>query len=411
MRWQEVNVIFLEELRRGTQRGWFRFMTLLIPVSLLVAVVVTPIVQSLTNGDNEQAKPASAGLVDSSGLIRAEDARQAGLQVFQDRQAGVASLLDGRTETVLVIPQDYLSTGRVEWLYRKPGISAALSDEGLIGRIQSLLRAALLRNHVGDDVATRFISPASYTSVDVGEGGGMQEATGGSSKLTVAYIFGIMLMMTMFMGSGFLLESVSDEKQNRMIEVLLTSASPLGIMTGKVLAMGAMGLGQMVLWAASVTFLGPRAVSSFPQLGQVDVEPAILVWIALFFLAGYFFLAVVMAAIGAASTSYRESSQISVFVMMPAAIPLWFFDFIAGNPDGTLARTLSFIPVTAPMAMVERITVTQVPILEILLSLGVTLGAGLALLWVSARIFRAGLLLYGQRMTLRRMALALRQAG
>jgi ABC-2 type transport system permease protein len=196
-----------------------------------------------------------------------------------------------------------------------------------------------------------------------------------------------------------------------MVEVLLTSVSPLGMMIGKVIALGSVGLLQMLVWTVSVAFVGPRILEGFPRLGQLDVEPVFLLSMVAFFVAGYFVLAVTVAGIGAATTSYHEGSQISIIVYLTAALPMIFIVLIAGNPDGELARILSFVPYTAPATMVLRMGAADVSALEIAASLMVTVLGGVVLLWASARVFRAGLLMYGQRMSLGRVLTALRQAG
>ena len=175
--------------------------------------------------------------------------------------------------------------------------------------------------------------------------------------------------------------------------------------------MGAIGLFQVFIWAASVVSIGPRLLDNFPELGRLEMDPMLVLWTVLLFLAGYFVVAVVMGGIGAATSSFRESSQISAIITIPTIIPLMFFQLIAGNPFGTIARVLSFIPFTGPLTMMLRISVADVSPLEIAGSLLVTVAGGLVLLWVSARIFRAGMLMYGQRMTLRTMFTALRQAS
>jgi len=161
-----------------------------------------------------------------------------------------------------------------------------------------------------------------------------------------------------------------------------------------------------------MVFIGPLIMENFPNLGQLTIDPVLLVWVAAFFLAGYFVFAVTNAGIGAATTSYRQGSQVSMLLLMPSVlVPMWLFVFIAGNPDGLLARILSFIPLTAPITMMLRVGAMDVPLVEIITSFIVTLLGGIVLLWGSARIFRAGLLMYGQRMSLRCVLRALREAG
>jgi len=179
-----------------------------------------------------------------------------------------------------------------------------------------------------------------------------------------------------------------------------------------VLALGLVGLLQVFIWAISIAFMGPRILENFPNLGELTIDPVLLVWVVAFFLAGYFVFGVTNAGIGAATTSYREGNTVSMLLLMPAVlVPMWLFMVIAGNPDGPLARILSFIPFTAPITMMLRLGAADIALVEIIGSLAVTVLGGVVLLWGSARVFRAGLLMYGQRMSLRRVLKTLREAG
>ena len=182
-------------------------------------------------------------------------------------------------------------------------------------------------------------------------------------------------------------------------------------MTGKVLGLGATGLLQVGIWLVSVALFVPRIVRAFPDIGDLALSPGLVAAIVAFFLAGYFVFAVVMAGISAATVSAREASSLSSIVLLPALAPLILASLISLAPNGAFARILTFIPFTAPATMMIRLGVTDVALWEIALCLGVTVASGLALLWLSARVFRAGILIYGQRMTLRRLWLALRHAN
>ena len=218
-------------------------------------------------------------------------------------------------------------------------------------------------------------------------------------------------MMSIAIGAGSLLESVSEEKENRMVDVLLTSVSPLSLMAGKILALGTTSLVQIIVWIASIAIIGPQIIDQIPNAGKLEIEPLTLGYVSLFFIAGYFLFSVILAGIGSATTSAKEAGPITAMVLLPAAIPVWLVSAILGAPDGVVARVLSFIPITAPTAMILRIGSAGVSNAEILASLAVTVLAGVVTLFVSARVFRAGLLLYGQRMTLGAVWRAVRQAG
>jgi len=411
--WTEVRTVFGEEFRRATHRIWYRVVTLAVPAIFLVLLIVVPLVRGPTSDDKEDMVEAGRiGVIDLSGELLTEEAVQSDYRVFPEREAGVAALLANEITSLFVISRDYLETGRVQWLHTGSSVSAVLSSEGDTKQIQSWLRAALVEDALRPELKARFLWPAWFESIVVDEGGSTEEGPKEVELISVSYIFSILLIIAVMSGSGYLLQSVSEEKESRMIEVILTSVSPLGLMAGKVVALGLAGLLQVTIWAVSIAFMGPRILENFPSLDQLTIDPVLLVWVTTFFLAGYFVFGVTNAGIGAATTSYRQGSQISMLLLMPAVfVPMWLFVFIAGNPDGPLARILSFVPFTAPITMMLRIGAAEISLVEIIASLTVTLLGGIVLLWGSARVFRAGLLMYGQRMSLRRVLRALREAG
>jgi ABC-2 type transport system permease protein len=196
-----------------------------------------------------------------------------------------------------------------------------------------------------------------------------------------------------------------------MIEIIATSITPVSMMAGKVLAQGSLGLLQISVWAGSLAFIGPRILENFPDARQLTVDPILLVWAVMFFLAGYFLMSVVMAGMGAASTSVQEARGLSWIVLVPSYVPMILWTVIIENPHGPPARLLSFIPITAPPTMMLRMGATDVPAWEIIVSLALVVAGGVALLWASARVLRAGLLMYGQRMSLKNVVTALRGSG
>jgi ABC-2 type transport system permease protein len=218
----------------------------------------------------------------------------------------------------------------------------------------------------------------------------------------------MLLMISIFVGSGALLQSVTEEKENRMIEMLVTATSPMSIMLGKILGLGAAGLLQIGIWLTVAAFTVPMISDQFSGLSALSLDPGLIAILIAFYFAGYFVFASFMAAIGAASTSVREASQISAIVMIMGIIPIYTSAIIIPDPDGGLARALTFFPLTSPTASMMRIAGGTEALYEIILGLLVTALSGVFLLWLSARVFRAGLLLYGQRMSLRLVWNALR---
>jgi len=404
----KARIVFAEEFRRQVRsKGWL-ILTFAVPVILLVLVIVVPLIKrAVESGDRE---PEKIGYVDLSGEL--EVGGTAGkfpaLVAYGGRDAGVAALSAEEVDDFFVVPGGYLETGRVEWLYSGRSV---VPREGASSLFRAFLREALVAETLEPEMAQRVLDPAAFERQRISREGEVSEGRDDVGGFVVAFVFGALLLMAIFVGSGTLQQSVSEEKENRLIEVLLTSVSPVSLLAGKVVALGAAGLIQIGVWIASVALLGPRIFAQIPDFGALQLDPLFLATVVLFFLAGYLLFAVAMAGIGAATTSYREANSLSVFVIMPSWVPFWLMQPMITSPDGTLARTLSYIPFTAPLTMMIRMGVSDVGAVEVVGSLLVVFASSLGLLWVSARVFRAGLLMYGQRMGLRAIWRALRQAG
>ena len=401
----EAKIVFAEEFRRGIRRRQWQIVTGLVPAILLILLIVVPVVRSLAD-DDEGPKPI--GYMDRSGELAEADFP--GLTRFDTRELGIDAIMAGDIEDLFIVPADFLQSDDVEWLSQRSGIFAGGSNRG---RFASFLTMSLIAERLDPSLLDRVIAGANYVRVRVGEDGSLSPDDGSKlSEFVVPYIFTMLLMMSIFIGSGALLESVSEEKENRMIEVLLTSVSPLSLMAGKILALGTISLAQIIVWFASIAMIGPQIIDQIPNAAELEIEPLTLAYVSLFFIAGYFLFAVILAAIGSATTSAKEAGPITMIVILPAVFPVSFLSGeILTAPDGGVARVLSFIPITAPTTMMLRIGSVDVSNAEILASLAVTALGGVAMLFVSSRVFRAGLLLYGQRMTLAAAWRAVRQAG
>ena len=405
----EIRTVFTEEFRRAIQRKSYLILTLAVPVILLILLVAVPAIRGISDDDEDRDKDQDQiGILELSGELAVDPGTVPGFQIYQDRESGIATLLADEIKGFFVIPEDYLATGKVEWLDPDVGI---IPSGSIRGRVREFLRAALVGDDLAPELVTRMLDPADFDRIKVNEDGSIDKDSDKAGRILVPLLFGGLLMFGIMMGGGILLNSVSEERETRMIEVLLTSVSPLAVMVGKVLALGVTGLFQIAVWVASVAIIGPHIFDQIPDAGRLAIEPGILTLVIGFFLTGYLVYAVTMAGIGAATTSVKEASQVSMIVTLPSFVPVWFIFVLLENPDGSFSRLLSFIPFTAPVTMMVRLAASDIPLWEVVASLAVLLLTGVALLWISARVFRAGLLMYGQRMSLPGVFAALRQAS
>lgn len=410
----EVQIIFAEELRRSVRRRAYLIITLAVPALLLLLLVAIPIVRNLAEGPPEDVKPA--GLLSLSPQVVFPSDPLPGFLVVHDQATAITALIEEELGEIFVVPEDYVESGRVEWLHVGERTFAGFEsgpDAGRAAAVRALLQSSLAGDNLPPELLGRAIVPAIFLQTRIGPDGlpVVEDPDAEFARLFVTFIAATALIALIAIGSSSLAVTVAEEKENRMIEVLLTSAKPLSVMAGKVLAVGLAALIQLVVWVASFALLVPRMFDFFSEAPRLSVDPVLLLWALAFFLAGFFLSAVIIAGIGAASTGVREASQIAGIIIFPLIAPIYATPLIISDPDGLASRLLSFFPFTATTTMMIRMGTGEPPVMEIMTSLLVIVLTGIALLWASARVFRAGLLLYGQRMGLRRVWSALREAG
>jgi ABC-2 type transport system permease protein len=193
-----------------------------------------------------------------------------------------------------------------------------------------------------------------------------------------------------------MLNSVTNEKTNRVIEILLTSITPQQMLTGKIIALGLVGLLQTVVWLGAGMLLLKISGNTFPLAAAIQLPGITLLWGIIFFLLGYAVYASLMAGIGALVPNLREGSQLTTVVIIPMIVPLILISTLLNTPDSPLAVFLSLFPFTSPVTMMMRIAATSVPTWQVGLAILLLTGTAWLLVRASSRLFRAQNLLAGQ---------------
>jgi ABC-2 type transport system permease protein len=234
---------------------------------------------------------------------------------------------------------------------------------------------------------------------------------GGFAALILPYIFGILLMMAIFTSSGYLLQGLGEEKENRVMEILLSSISPKQLLAGKVLGLGAAGLVQIIVWLISTNFLMKMASATWGNvLGSLQVPPEFLILGIIYFILGYLLVAVLMAGLGSISPTAREGQQMSAFFIIPVLIPIYFMALIMEHPENIVVKILTFIPITAPVTVMVRLGLSEIPLWELLLSIGILILSIWGCFVLCTKLFRTYLLMYGKRPDLREIVRSFREA-
>ncbi|MFC2031062.1 ABC transporter permease [Chloroflexota bacterium] len=403
-----------QELIVNLRRPGFIIMTLAIPVLGIIALSIASIFGGEVGGFLEsQFAPAqeAVGYVDRVGLLAGAQA-QSGSQfiAYSDDNAARAALLAEEVESYFVLPADYMETGRVVVYGTGGGFSTfAAADSGDIRRF---LVDQLLAGKVDQALQQRVRAPMDVQPVTLDEDGQVSTDSPFSwlGDFVVPYLFSILFVITIFTASGFLLQGVSEEKEGRIIEILISSISPTQLLVGKILGLGALGLIQISVWVGAAVILLAAAATVFSLTGIISISLSTVVLAVLYFVLGYLLFATLMAVAGSMGTTQRESQQIAGIFTMAAAIPWMAMGIVFANPDSTIAVILSYFPLTAPVMMLIRLGISSVPTGQIAISLTLLVAGIVLSIWAGAKIFRVGLLMYGKRPGLKDLSRAFKQA-
>lgn len=380
-------------------RRSFQVMTLLLPALALVGVLGFQAIQGRTPA---LGRAAQLGYVDSTGLFDGHRQQPGAVFVpYPSLDAARPDLLDKEIDAVYVFPPNYMESGLVVKYTAEGGLEM---ERDLPRPLKGFILDNLLAG-APEQVAHRVATPAIVSTVRL-------TATGEPSPVDagrVVFFFGmaLLLVMSIFMSSGFLLQGIVEEKENRIMEVLLSSVSSGQLMAGKVLGLGAAGLVQISVWLLSALVLTRLASATIPVLSGLSFPGALGLVGVLYFVLGYLLFSALLAALGSISTTAREGQQISGLFVMPAIAPIYAWPYVVAHPDSALSLFLTFFPLTAPVAVMQRIGAGSISVWEMAGSALVLLVAALLALWATGRLFRAYLLMYGKRPSIREIARAL----
>lgn len=407
-----VWLVIKHEILTTISKKSFWFTTLLFPLLMLgfslfpslFAQNAVEQAQSITGAAGATAP--GIGYVDLAGVLAQlpPDVPPERLQGFADEAAALAALEAGQIAQYFVLAPDFRASGNVTAVAKE---LAPIASEGQ----ENLLRYAINYNLTGDAALARLtLNPAAQMDTHALA---PQVKTESTSMMGFALPFAVMfiLFFIITMTSGYMLQSVTKEKENRTAEVLLLSVRPRDLMLGKVLGLGAVALGQMAIWLGGGLLLAGGGLTFLSLAGAIELPLSFIVCALIYFLLGYLLYASLLGAVGALAPTAREGGQFTFIIILPLLVPFYLNQAFTTDPNGALVTALSLIPLTAPTAMMARLSVVAVPTWQIALSL-----AGLAvttylLVLLAARFFRADTLLSTASLSWGRIIKELRGRG
>lgn len=355
------------------------------------------VLSQVFSGPEETAQ--TEGYVDHSGIIRDVDQNvPPGMFIsYPDEISAREALKDGEIAGYYVVPSDYIETGKVT--YVRPGGNPL---EG--GSSQSSLFAWLLRvNLAGGDVEKARIIGGP---VEVEETSLAIVATVPDEDDPLAmwapYAVTLLFYMLIIGSATLLLGNIAKEKENRLVEILLTSVTPRQLLSGKIIGLGIVGLAQTLFWFGTGYILINNTGPTFNLVSNIHLAPSFLAWGFLFFLLGYAVYASLMAGLGALVPNLREASQATFVITLPLLVPLFLSSTLFMQaPNGGVATFLSLFPLSAPVAMMARLAAGGMPWWHPWLAAVLLAGTSLLVVRLVARMFHAQTLLSGQTFKLK----------
>lgn len=377
--------------------------------SFILALLSVPLVIALNVGvgflmESLEDSDGPIGTVDHAGLLAdplpvpvADPDEPLAFIPFETEEEAQAALEDGRIQAYAVIAADYFASRRVDlrYLEEEPGsnVFRQLYDTVQINLLADLPPEIAHRAVAGDDIVVR--SP---------DGGREFSPSGPTLEVLLPLFISIAFLFLFMMSSGYLMQAIADEKENRTMEILATSVSPTQLVGGKVLGIVAISLTQLVVWVA-IAVLGIVIArgAGLAWFEDVSLNWDVILSMVVIAIPSYVLGAALMTAIGATVTSAQEGQSTSAIFIILYGLPFYLIAVVINDPHSPVAVALSFVPLSALTMVALRNTFAVVPAWQVMASAAAQALYAVGAIWLAGRALRLGMLRYGQRIRWRQL--------
>jgi ABC-2 type transport system permease protein len=412
---RETLLIVKREFRERVASKSFLVGTLLFPL-LMIALIVLPRFVGRGGAQWELAliSEAPAGVTDTFERLltappESDDGNRYRLVRVEGPVATARERLADRLESeeldgFIALPADVLETGTIVFRARK-GVSFDVVRELRSAGTRAVQTERLRESGIDASAVAALVAPVKIDEARLTEQG--EQRGGALSTFLTAYVVAFLIYIMTTLYGVAVMRSVLEEKTNRIAEVLMSTIRASHLMTGKIIGVGSAAVVQVLIWVAItavVVNVSPRLGGGFslpePALQALNVAPATGVLLFLYFLLGFFLYASVFAIVGAAVTSEQEAQSVQFLALIPMIAPMLFLETILNAPLGGVAIALGLIPFTSPVTMPMRMASTQIPAIEVVVSLALLAAGIVAVAWIAGKVYRVGILSTGKRPSL-----------
>ena len=389
----------------------FEFFNLISKKSFILSLILVPLIPSLIffvlgklNQEQTQslsqifvsevANPLPIGVVDQSGLVSEYPAwlTKGELIEIADEATARVQTEQNQLEGFFIIAPNYLESGEVTFI--KPEINM-VTEIVKQGALDDLINYNLMGQD--QDLYLKYSNPVTFNYNFVNEETADKRDQDSPMTVIVPYLITMLFYMVILIGAAFMINAVGKDKDNKTIEILLTSSNPHQLFFGKLLAYGTASLLQLLAWVAAIFLVSKIGGASLSYMQGFDIPVSLVLWAIPFFALGYMIYGSLMAGIGAMAPNIREGNQSSFILMLPLIFVLMNIYQLIDKPHGAFSVIMSLFPLTSPVVMMTRISIGQVPLWQILLSIVILILFVILVIRAVANLFSSQTLLSGDK--------------
>jgi ABC-2 type transport system permease protein len=386
------------EYRRTVITRGFVIATLAVPLGMALLVAFGILVEGLGKSDLPIGYVDHAGVLESS--RHASPSQIGQVRAYADKEAGLSALEREEIQALFVLPPDYLQTLHTELYYlEKPPSEEAWGDFADVIRIN-------LVTTLPEEIQSRVLEGANITVHDTV--GNREFGESSIINIILPFVATFFFFFATMFAAGYMLGVVANEKENRTMEVMVTSVTPGQLIGGKTAGLLAASLTQLSIYVVAAVVGLTVAAPYIPELQQATVPWDYLGVMALFFLPSYALVAAVMVAIGGAVGELQQGQQVAGILNLFFMLPIFLLPVIFQDPSHPLVVAFSVFPTTSFLTISLRWGLGTVPLWQIGLSWVLLVATAILTVWAAARVFRAGMLRYGQPLSIRGAVAALK---
>ncbi len=403
-----LSLIISREYLQRVRRKSFIITTLLVPI-LMIGLMVAPALIAMFS--TPEAK--TIAVIDDTGQIfsHLQDSDEITFESYT--QPLDSARADADVEAILAIGANAVDRPNQSITLYYRGAPTLSTDSYIQSQLKDAIEELRLRAYNIENlrqILDEINVDLSYPTVRIDK----EEDTGTSSMLSyfLSLLMDLMLYTFILIYGQMVMTSIIEEKNNRVLEIVVSSVKPATLMMGKVLGIGLVAITQILIWGLIISMCtiwvvpavgasvsagaDAELIAAVGQLSDIGYITSLFTYMLLFFVGGYLFYSAIYAAIGSAVDNIQDASQLSTIPTLPIIIALVASMSVMQNPGSSLAFWLSMIPFTSPMTMMSRIAF-DVPFWEIMLSLVLLYASFIGVIWIAAKIYRVGIFMYGKK--------------